>query len=138
MDSEEFNLPIWPWGVAMALLQAPFFAFGTLSWIYVGFLWSISWFAFGIVFVIFPMWATKLSLRRDGIVLHHFNRLSWTDVTGARVRRFLGLPYLQVRRKRGIPYWIPMFLVGRRPLREALVDAAPVGNPVRECLEEAH
>jgi hypothetical protein len=62
------------------------------------------------------------------------NRLAWDDATDARMRRILGTPYLQVTRKRGMSFWIPLYFVGRRPLREALVELVPLGNPVRECL----
>lgn len=72
---------------------------------------------------------------RDGIELYRANKAQWHDVTGATRVSFFGLPYLKVQRKKGIKWWIPLYLRRPEEFRLALAAKAPVGNPLREYAE---
>lgn len=72
---------------------------------------------------------------RDGIELYRANKAQWHDVTGATRASFLGLPYLKVQRKKGVKWWIPLYLRNPQEFLQALAAKAPVGNPLREYAE---
>ena len=67
----------------------------------------------------------------DGIVLYRVNRLPWTQVVAARRVSVFGLPYLLITRHRGYRWWLPLYFNGDRSIEEALVEKAPIGNPIR-------
>jgi hypothetical protein len=73
----------------------------------------------------------------DGVIMYRIWKLRWHEVTSARLQRSFGLEYLRVvRRGRLQPsLWLPLYFVGAGPLSAALRDHAPVGNPIRECLD---
>jgi hypothetical protein len=71
-------------------------------------------------------------LRPDGVKLYGLWWLPWSDVSGVRCRNVFGLRYFQVNRGRGFfSCWIPLYFVGDRDLGQAIIQAAPPGNPFR-------
>jgi hypothetical protein len=78
-----------------------------------------------------------IEVSHDGIVLYGVNRVSWGDITGAHLRRFVGLEYLNLLRARGRSWWLPLFFVGDDDIRSVLQRLAPEGHPVRACLDSA-
>ncbi len=72
-----------------------------------------------------------VQLRPDGIKLYGLWWLPWTDVSAVRHYRVFGLPHFSVKRVRGFSWSIPLCFVGDRDLAQAIIDAAPPGNPFR-------
>ena len=59
-----------------------------------------------------------------GIDYGLFHHLRWQDVSSARFRRFIGLPYLFIERERGSGWWLPLYLKGKQPLIQSLAENA--------------
>jgi hypothetical protein len=70
----------------------------------------------------------------NGIVLYRTHRLAWQDLQAAEPARFLGLPYMRLRRSRGLPWLLPLYLRGPRPIQESLFAFAPRDCPARNQL----
>ena len=71
-----------------------------------------------------------------GIDYGLFNQLLWQDVVSARLRKFVGLPYLFIERQNKSGWWLPLYLGGKRPLVESLADKAPEGSPIKQLLTD--
>ena len=71
----------------------------------------------------------------NGLVLYRANKAQWQDMIAAKPVSFFGLPYLKVQRKKGLKWWIPLYLTKPEEFRLALAAKAPVGNPLREYAE---
>jgi len=91
----------------------------------------------GILMWLFAIGVLTITVTRDGLTLYRIWKLRWEDVTGARRRDFLGLPYLRVVREGKWPATLalPLYLAGGRPLVAALYELAPSKNPIRQHLE---
>jgi hypothetical protein len=72
-----------------------------------------------------------VQLRPDGVRLFNLWWLPWTQVREARYRKVFGFPYFLVKRRRGFSWWIPLYFVGDCDLGQAIIRAAPPGNPFR-------
>ena len=131
MRHESFRLPVWPWAALFGGLQLPFVI---VTAVHQGAGSGLVRFAVVALSVGLMFWIGRLSISPQGIVLYRINRMTWGDAVCARLRRFAGLPYLYVERRRGLSWWIPLFFVGGRDLRRALAEGAPDGNPIRQCL----
>jgi len=83
--------------------------------------WTIAW--------IFLMPRYTVQVRQDGVKLYGLWWLPWAEVTYVRYWKVLGLPYFRVKRSRGFSWWIPLYFVGDRDLGDAIIQAAPPGNP---------
>jgi hypothetical protein len=75
-----------------------------------------------------------VTVRDSGIVLYKVNVLPWSRVVSAKRVSFLGLPYLVLERDKGFPWWMPLYVSGRRTLAAALAERAPPGNPITRAL----
>jgi hypothetical protein len=88
---------------------------------------------------LFQTKVTIVVVSAEGVTMDRIWRLRWEEVTSARLQTIFGLQYLRVAR----PGWmrpnlsLPLYMVGSRPLIAALRDHAPLGNPVRKCLDAA-
>ena len=71
-----------------------------------------------------------------GIDYGLFHHLIWQDVSSARFRKFVGLPYLFIERENKPGWWLPLYLRGSRPLVESLADNAPEGSPIKQLLND--
>lgn len=74
-----------------------------------------------------------VEIRSDGVKLYGLWWLPWDDVRDATFRRILGQSYIQVRRRHGWPWWIPLYFVGDGDLRSTIVSAAPDGHVIRRA-----
>jgi len=86
--------------------------------------------------VLFWIWPIQhyytVQVRPDGIKVYSLWWLPWTEVGEVRYWKLFGLPYFIVkRRSRKFPFWIPLYFVGDFDLGQAIVRAAPLGNPFR-------
>jgi hypothetical protein len=77
---------------------------------------------------------SDIKIHGEGIQMYHFNRLEWSQVESAEFRKVFGLPYIFIKRTRGLSWWLPLYFRGRRTMREALEEKAPASNPVRKVL----
>lgn len=91
----------------------------------------------GLIISVIPIVATTVTVRGDGVTLRRIWKFRWQEVTDARRRDLLGFRYLQVVRAGSWPatLWLPLGLVGGRPLVVALYDIAPSTNPIHTSLE---
>jgi hypothetical protein len=88
----------------------------------------------GIFMAAYSFWAWRLEISPAGLRLYHVNSAMWDDITAARPRRVLFLPYLHLTRRRGMSWWVPLYFVGPEPVAAALARYAPEGHPVRDAL----
>lgn len=84
-------------------------------------MWTLAW--------IFLMPRYTVQLRPDGVKLFSLWWLPWTDVVSVRYWKPFGLPHFRVKRRRGFSWSIPLYFVGDRDLGDAIIHAAPLGNP---------
>jgi hypothetical protein len=87
--------------------------------------------AFGLVMLCL---VPAVTVRDSGVVLYKVNVLPWARVVAARRVSFLGLPYLVLERDEGFPWWMPLYVSGRRTMAAALAERAPPGNPIARAL----
>lgn len=78
-------------------------------------------------------WMT-IAVHPGGIVLYRFYRVSWDEIIQARRWNLFGLNYLVVSRRRGLPWFIPLYYWSRRPMIDALIEKAPPGSVVPAAL----
>jgi len=92
---------------------------------------------FNLTVAIVGIWFfSAVSISNDGLVLYRVNRLRWEDVKSARRVRFLGLPYMLIKRHKGFTWWLPLYYEGKRNIRETLRSVVPNGNPLRESINK--
>ena len=136
MADSIFKLPL-SWIFFLALLPiVPLAAVTLLSLKILPVSWAFAALAgiglLGLLEVLFYKWTFIIEIREDGLRLHRFWKLNWSDIRSARLTTFFGLEYLLVGRKKGsLPYWIPLYLKGETTnLLNALVEAAPSDSPI--------
>lgn len=130
-DAQTFYVEIFGrYGLLLIVFFAP------ALWLASDSIWTLSIVIAFLVFVSFstPMLFTVV-VGPNGIVLYRVNRARWQDLTTAKEISFLGLPYLSVERKKGIRWWIPLYLTRPDEFRLALTKYAPFGHPLREYAE---
>jgi hypothetical protein len=147
---QTFRLPAG-WRLAFVLTQVlpPILIVGMRLWLFLrerslpvehrlpapDFLPLVGLIALGVASFVGTVLVSVVVVSAEGIVFHRFFRIAWEDVVEASERTMLGMPHLRLRRRKGIvPLSIPLYYKGERPMRDALRDAAPEGNPIRLCL----
>ena len=130
-DAQTFHINLFGrFGFILLLFFAPVF------WIASD---SIPALLVGLTFFVFAACSTlflcTVVVSRSGIVLYRINRARWQDFTAARRISFLGLPHLMVQRRKGIRWWIPLYLTRAEEFHVAVTANAPVGNPLREYVD---
>jgi hypothetical protein len=70
-----------------------------------------------------------------GFTLYRINRASWNDLTRAKVVSVLGLPYVRVWRSSGLPWLVPLYVSGPRPLAQSLAAWVPRTSALATSLE---
>lgn len=133
-DVESFRLS-WKWLLIDGFLIAAF------SWATIAMLGAdLVAVATGAALFVFLFGALTLGfvvrVHGAGIDYGLFYRLYWKDVSSARFRNFVGLPYLFIERKQAPGWWLPLYLKGKRPLLESLADNAPEESPIRKLLDD--
>jgi hypothetical protein len=86
-------------------------------------IWTLVW--------IFLMPRYTVQLRPDGVKLYGLWWLPWTDIVAVRHQSIFGIPHFRVKRRRGLSWSIPLYFVGDCDLGDAIIQAAPPGNPFR-------
>jgi hypothetical protein len=79
----------------------------------------------------------RVEIDSGGIRLYRVQSLSWNEITGAHVRRALFFDYLRVERRKGLPWRVPLYYVGARPILESLRRFAPEDSPVHSLPVDA-
>lgn len=72
-----------------------------------------------------------VTVRSDGISLYAVNHLNWSEIVAASATRVAGLPYAVVQRRRGMKWWIPLYVDDRRGLLSTLKSKAPAGSALQ-------
>lgn len=112
----------WPYWlvVAMALVLA---AVVKLTWPW-GLLFLLPLGLILIAFLLVP----AVTVGSDGIRLYAVNRLKWDEAVAVTATRVLGLPYAVVRRRKGMRWWIPLYVDDLPGFLATLRDKAPAGS----------
>jgi len=77
-----------------------------------------------------------VTVNSSGIVLNKVNKLLWSDVISARKVKVLGLNHIRIKRKQGMPWLLPLFFIGENKIEIALLNNAPVNNPLYKVASE--
>ncbi len=89
--------------------------------------------ALNVAVVLVGIWnISVITIDQNGVVLYRINKLAWSDISSAKRVKFLGLPHIRVKRKKGLPIWLPLYFKGQRPIEEALLDCAPASNVLNQ------
>ena len=101
------------------------------------FLIAIEGFVLGGLMWLFQTKAMTVVLSEDGVTMYRIWKLRWSEVRSARLQKVFGLQYLRVVRTGRLQpsLSVPLYFIGNVPLTAALRDHAPLGNPIRECLD---
>ena len=97
----------------------------------------IPWGSLGltILFMTMFMWSfTEIEIDNEGIRLYRWNVMKWNEVVSAKRMNAFGLKYLQVTRRKGMKWSIPLYLRGHPPIEVALKEKCPAGNPIHQLL----
>ena len=70
------------------------------------------------------------SISEQGMVLKRFNKLKWADILEARKSKFLWFNTIHIKRRKGIPWLLPLYFVGDLSMKEALLRNVPKSNPL--------
>jgi len=73
----------------------------------------------------------------EGIRLYRVSLVRWEDILDARPIRLIGLRYIRISRKKGLPYWLPLNVNRQEDLEAEILHVAPAGNPIRAAVESA-
>jgi len=108
---------------------AGFFLLATVvAWPHIALMAALS--VQALMFMAILLVVCTVSVSAEGVTLNRVNRARWTDISSAEPVRFLGLPYLIVRRNKGWRWWVPLYLRNLPEFQNALLESAPPGNPL--------
>jgi len=79
---------------------------------------------------------SKLVISDEGIVLYRANKLVWNDVVYACITKFLGIKSIKIKRRKGLTWYLPLYMVGEIPIREAIINHAPENNALYKVANE--
>ena len=133
-SSDTFRMPRLPWVAFILIISSPLLS---LSW-RLPELIPVHVFLFSVL-IVPPLLVWTLVIRDDGMTLYRVNHLKWDEVRNARLIRIPGLPYMIVRRRKGLFrwWWVPLYFKGARDVRAAILERCPKDNPIRRCVESA-
>lgn len=77
-----------------------------------------------------------LSITASGMRLYRVNKLEWPDITEAKITKFFGLPHVHIKRKKGMPWSIPLYFIGPTTVKQRLIANVPTDNPLFIALNE--
>lgn len=94
-------------------------------------------FLFNLSLPLFIFWYYGvLSVSSTGISLYRVNNLIWTDVDEAIKIKVFGLPYICIKRKKGMNWYVPLYFKGQIPLSEMLLKTVPTDNPLYHAIRD--
>ena len=50
-----------------------------------------------------------MTITSNGINLYRVNNLVWADIVEAKASKFIGLPYIHIKRNKGMEWWLPLY-----------------------------
>ena len=123
----------FPWrihaAIAISLLWLPVIFSGNVLTIEILLFVSVV-----IAMPILTIWKVSvMSINSKGINLYRVNKLVWSDITEAKLTSFVGLPYILIKRKKGMKWWLPLYFKGNLTVKDALINSAPKENPIYEA-----
>lgn len=132
-----FHIPSLPWAFALLAAFSPgILPLAVIAW--AGGVDPIPLLAPILVLYVaalaFTRYVFTLEITVLGLRLYRVNRLGWEEVTGAEARHVLGVPHLLVRRRRGMPWLVPLYFTGPTNLREQILGTVPAEHPIRSAL----
>ena len=128
---EVFRVPLLPWIGVLMTVAAPVLI---PAWLDTGLFLGVL--SVMVVVTLYSLWLLEVVVRDEGIVMYRLNRLTWPEIESARVRRVVGLPYLHIRRRHGMSWWLPLYFRGDRDIRLALSERAPEAHPIPVSLKQ--
>ena len=75
---------------------------------------------------------STIRISNEGIVLYRVNKLVWSDIVETYKYNFFGLPYIRIKRKKGMHWWLPLYFIGENTIKEALLKYVPQNNSLHE------
>ena len=69
-----------------------------------------------------------MSISNEGITLYRINKLVWSDISTAYKTKSLGFNSIYIKRNKGIPWSIPLYLEGNTSIKDALLEKVPQDN----------
>jgi hypothetical protein len=77
---------------------------------------------------VLPWYFGVVEVGAEGLRLYRINRLPFSEAIGARSIRLFGLPYLCISRTSGLPWLVPLYVTGPRPILLSLRSAVPASS----------
>jgi len=79
---------------------------------------------------------STMSISNEGIVLYRVNKLTWSDILEAHQTKRLGIKSIYIKRKKGIPWSLPLYFVGQLSIKEAILKHVPNENVLYKVAQE--
>ena len=77
-----------------------------------------------------------MSISDEGIVLYKVNKLTWQEIVAARKSKSFGISSIYIKRKKGLPWSLPLYMVGEKSIKEALLLHVPKNNILYKAANE--
>lgn len=92
-----------------------------------------------VLFVVILVLLGTVSVRDRGLVLYRINHLAWSNIKEVSQSTVFGLPYLKIKKARGVAgWWLPLYLRNISGFYVSVAARAPIGNPLRTFAESAY
>ena len=127
MESNTFNFYL-PWRKTISLVfivlwsQVFWFISELTALLMIGVLVNIALPLIGVWYI------SVTSITNKGISLYRVNKLVWSDIVDAQMYKVFGLPYVRIKRQKGMSWAFPLYFVGKKSVKEALINYAPKNN----------
>jgi hypothetical protein len=79
---------------------------------------------------------SKLVISDEGMILYKVNKVAWDDVINACSTKFLGIKSIKIKRRKGLTWYLPLYMVGETTIKEALINHAPQNNTLYKVANE--
>ncbi len=79
---------------------------------------------------------SKLVISDDGMILYKINKVAWDDVLDAYVTKFLGIKSIKIKRRKGLTWYLPLYMVGKTTIGESIINYAPKNNVLYKVANE--
>lgn len=100
--------------------------------------------AISVLFIVISMaipiigvwYISTISISNEGIVLYRINKLVWADIVESRKSKFLWFNTIYIKRKKGMPWSLPLYFLGENTIKEALLINVPQDNVLYKVANE--
>ena len=79
---------------------------------------------------------STIHIHESGITLYRVNKLKWPDITDAYTTKSLGINIIRIKRKKGMPWSLPLYFVGSTTIKEALIKHSPNSSIIYKVANE--